>query len=115
MTKEKKILIQQLGSKDNLIAINAVNTLRKERNEARSRADNVFSSVCAGSLTNLAGENFSGANLKGADFSQATIICAKIKNANLENAVFCSDLNRFTDPHHPNFWRPKCSVTWGVE
>lgn len=235
--REKKMLIQQMKSKDNSVAINAVNTLRKKRDEARTHASNVFSSVSAGSWTNLTGEDFSEANLKGADISDVSFILknanlthailveanlqdtildkaildsadlseanmqevhllgaqlrkavlkkacmymahlhaadfsfaklmetdlhsakmkeanfqgadlthaiithANFKNANLENANFknvtwyqkecgrikynvklpdesimkdISDLNRFTDPYHPEFWRPNCPVAWG--
>lgn len=88
MTKEKKILIQQLGSKDNLIAINAVNTLRKKRNEARSRADNIFSSVCAGSLTNLAGENFQGQILREQIFHKQLLFVQKLRMRILKMQYF---------------------------
>ena len=77
-------------------------------------------------------------NFLGADFRGAYLYYAKFTNANLENANFDGadwgekykgryfltlpdgteltsekDLERFTNPEHPEFWRPNSPVVWG--
>ena len=81
---------------------------------------------------NLAGTNLSRsilrgawlnkANLEGADLNWADLAWATLQEANLRDAVFNrhttlpdrtkwrldTDLARFTDPDHPDFWRSDC-------
>jgi hypothetical protein len=79
----------------------------------------------------LTGANLTAANLQSADLANADVSGANFTNANLQNAIlentrFTSDtllpdstsysdetdLQRFTDPAHPDFWRPANTELW---
>ena len=85
--RPKRKLIQQMKSKDNVVAKNAVNTLRKNRDANMKRpaknGEISNSSIRAEKWTRLAEEDFSGANLQGADISGLGFY---LKKANLSNA-----------------------------
>jgi hypothetical protein len=65
--------------------------------------------------------NFRDANLKAANFSGASLLSANLEDADLANAQFDAntilpdgmnwtadtDMARFTDSAHPDFWRPE--------
>lgn len=82
----------------------------------------------------LMNANLSTANLQGADLSNALLDSANLTNANLqdvrlENTRFTpettlpdgtsytdtTDLTRFTNPQHPDFWRPESGTVWWLE
>jgi uncharacterized protein YjbI with pentapeptide repeats len=83
--KQKLSLTQQMGSKNNSVAVQAVNTLKKLRHEEYQRAisKDVFSRIGATGWTNLEREDFSGANLQGADMSGVGFV---LKKSNLTGA-----------------------------
>jgi hypothetical protein len=67
----------------------------------------------------LSQADLTGADLQGADLENATLQGANLEGANLKNAHLLgttlpdgsswspsSTLRRFTDPSHPDFWRP---------
>lgn len=80
---------------------------------------------------NLYDANLSGADLQGANLGGAILYDAKLSGARLGDATFDeatglpdwtlwtpdTDLGRFTDPQHPNFWRSgdKYSLAYGGE
>lgn len=67
----------------------------------------------------LEGADLEGANLQGANLVHANLEAANLLHADLTDAIFstrttlpdgsrwteATDLNRFTDPAHPDFWR----------
>jgi len=71
--------------------------------------------------------NFENADLRQARLRYANFIGSNLKNALLDGAEWdknttlpdgssyssIGDLNRFTNPNHPKFWRPKNAVAWG--
>ena len=62
---------------------------------------------------NLKGADLQEANLKRVDLRDADLEWADLRGANLEGATLPdgtewtpdTDMARFTDPHHPDFWR----------
>lgn len=64
-------------------------------------------------LANLEGANLCGAHLEGADLGWANLEGAALQEANLEGTTLPdrskwsagTDMARFTDPAHPEFWR----------
>ena len=73
---------------------------------------------------NLHGANFESANMEGIEIRNSTLTSTNLKSSNLKNAKLIgnkydentvlpngkiwkqsTDLDRFTDPDHPNFWR----------
>ena len=65
--------------------------------------------------TNLRGANLSGVNLQGAFLYQANLLSADLTNAMFDettvlpdgaNWIPNTDITRFTDPTHPDFWDP---------
>jgi len=90
--REKSILVQQMRSKVNSEAVQAINILRENRdNEYRKNAsllsgsdlDKVSRSLDAQEWTNFRNENLSGANLQGADLSGINM---RFENSNLTGA-----------------------------
>ena len=132
--REKERLILQMGSPDNTFAVEAVRQLRARSwlldgsldgaflNGADLRGANLFAANLKG--TYLRGANLADAGLVGARFEGATLENANFLGADLESATFdartrlpdCdpfgssvwrphTDMDRFTDPDHPDFWR----------
>lgn len=77
---------------------------------------------------NLAGANLQNANLKNAELKGTNLFGANLQGANLEGVIWSelaggisytailpdgkqwtpdTDMTRFTDPNHPDFWQPK--------
>ncbi len=82
----------------------------------------------------LINANLQNANLQAADLSNVLLDSADLTSANLqdvhlENTRFTPettlpdgtfysdtiDLTRFTDPQHPDFWRPETGAVWWLE
>jgi hypothetical protein len=68
---------------------------------------------------NLIGANLAGAVVSGANFSETHLIGANLLGANFESAYLSgarlpdksgwtesTDMTRFTNPNHPDFWQP---------
>ncbi len=72
-------------------------------------------------LANLKGANLERANLQGASFLQANLQEVELseawfsENTELPDGTYWTpdtDMTRFTDPNHPNFWRPEPGSVW---
>ncbi|MEL6406935.1 MAG: pentapeptide repeat-containing protein [Chloroflexota bacterium] len=58
----------------------------------------------------LSGANLGKANLSGADLRKANLAHANLNNATLPDGTIwtpITDMTRFTDPAHPDFWSNK--------
>lgn len=103
----KKRLLQQLGSSFNVIALTALE-------ELWSRGWLQDASLVGADLSraDLRGADFSKANLTGVHFSSRRYGHARLdSNTRLPDETFwregapITELERFTDPTHPNYWR----------
>jgi hypothetical protein len=121
IAQQKQELISQLGSPDNAFAIEATRILRARGwgfgEDATLRR--VYLSGANLQGANLWHANLQGAYLAYADLQGAYLIGANLQGALLNRAGFDeetylpdgsqwtpdTDMNRFTNPEHPDFWR----------
>ncbi len=128
----KQRLVQEAGSGDNAMALRAINELQERgwlagENGLLVGAELVRANLAMADLyrANLARADLWIANLAGADLSGANLFESHLRGANLERAkfdektqlpdgsywTFDTDMRRFSDTVHPNFWRsddPDC-------
>jgi hypothetical protein len=127
--EEKTRLIEELGSSVNHIAKSAADTLRRRGwlvDGSLQKVDLHIADLSTADLSraDLRRANLLRANLQGADLSEANLQGADLRLTDLQGSCLARaildkytrlpngsgwtqrhDLARFTDPHHPNFWR----------